>query len=126
LPLSAASRPTPGPGQPDGPTPRTTCGTTLQHFTYAYDSGGNITGITDAAFTGSRTFGYDALSRLTSASGPFGANQAPTSQTYAYDAVGNFTAKAGVVYTYGDPAHPSAVHTARTARRTPTTPTATR
>jgi RHS repeat-associated protein len=84
-------------------------GGTLQSFTYAHDNVGNITQITDAAFTGGRTFEYDALNRLTQASGTFGTNQANVNETYAYDAVGNVTSKAGIAYAYSDPLHPSAV-----------------
>jgi YD repeat-containing protein len=56
----------------------------------------NITAITDSVWTGSRTFTYDALNRLLSASGPFGANQTPVSQGYRYDPSGNLLEKAGV------------------------------
>src|SRR5207249_1246698 len=55
----------------------------------------------------------DALNRLTSASGGFGGGGAHVSQSYHYDAIGNLVEKAGVLYTYGDPLHPSAV-TSRT------------
>jgi RHS repeat-associated protein len=85
-------------------------GGTLQHFTYAHDNAGNITQITDAAgTTGSRSFQYDALNRLTQAEGTFGVSQANVTETYAYDAVGNITSKAGIAYAYSDPLHPSAV-----------------
>jgi hypothetical protein len=58
---------------------------------------------------GSRTFASDALNRLTSASGSFGPNQTQTTETYRYDATGNILEKAGILYAYSDPLHPSAV-----------------
>ncbi|PYN56685.1 MAG: hypothetical protein DMD94_06785 [Candidatus Rokuibacteriota bacterium] len=96
-------------------TGRTTAGAAgpLQSLAYASDAAGNVTQIQDALFTGSRTFTYDALNRLTSASGGFGGGGAHVSQSYHYDAIGNLVEKAGVLYTYGDPLHPSAV-TSRT------------
>ncbi|MBI2528478.1 MAG: hypothetical protein HYV93_21155 [Candidatus Rokubacteria bacterium] len=64
-------------------------------------------------WTGSRTFSYDALNRLISASGPFGAPAGgiptQTSETYLYDAIGNILQKAGIGYTYADPSHRAAV-----------------
>jgi RHS repeat-associated protein len=94
---------------------RSTSGTAgaLQNFTYSYDTAGNITEIDDALYTGSRSFAYDALNRLTSASGTFASGgeglPAPVSETYRYDATGNLLEKAGVVQSYADPVHPSAV-----------------
>jgi RHS repeat-associated protein len=94
---------------------RSTAGTVgaLQHFAYTYDAAGNITEIVDTLYTGSRTFAYDALNRLTSASGPFGSGAggppALVSATYRYDAIGNLLEKAGIVQSYADPLHPSAV-----------------
>ncbi|MBI2533460.1 MAG: RHS repeat protein [Deltaproteobacteria bacterium] len=49
---------------------------TYQNLVYDYDQTGNITATTDNIFTASRTFAYDALNRLTSASGNLGTNQA--------------------------------------------------
>ncbi|MBI3108218.1 MAG: RHS repeat protein [Candidatus Rokubacteria bacterium] len=87
--------------------------TALQNLSYAYDAGGLITGITDSLWTGSRTFAYDPLGRLLSASGPFGPLSgglpAETAQTYSYDATGNILSRAGITYTYADPLHPAAV-----------------
>jgi RHS repeat-associated protein len=80
-----------------------------QNLTYGYDQNGNVTAITDSLFTGSRTFGYDALNRMPSASGTFGTNQANQNCTYAYSSIGNLTNKCGSVLTYGDANHPSAV-----------------
>ncbi len=89
--------------------------TALQNLTYAYDAGGLITSITDSLWTGSRTFGYDPLGRLLSASGPFGpligGLPGQTAQTYSYDATGNILTKAGLTYAYADPLHPAAVTT---------------
>lgn len=52
----------------------------LQNLGYAYDPAGNLTGITGSS---QQTFGYDALDRLTNATGPYG------SLVYTYDADGN-------------------------------------
>jgi RHS repeat-associated protein len=87
-------------GGPTGP---------LQSLAYRYDSVGNIVQITDAIGTASRTFAYDALRRLTAATGSFGPSQASLAESYTYDAIGNLLTKGGVSYTYSDPLHPSAV-----------------
>src|SRR5216684_7737136 len=61
----------------------------VQDLAYGVDSSGNITGITDHLATArSQVFQYDALSRLTYASGLYGA------LAYGYDAVGNRTRRA--------------------------------
>jgi RHS repeat-associated protein len=58
----------------------------VQHLVPAYDLRGNITGLADLAdSTRSQTFAYDALSRLTGATGKYGA------QSFTYDSVGNRT-----------------------------------
>ncbi len=58
-------------------------GSTLD-LTYSRDNDGNVTAITDNLDPNkSKTFGYDDLYRLTSATGPFG------TISYTYDAVGN-------------------------------------
>ncbi|MGW2256173.1 DUF6531 domain-containing protein [Kitasatospora sp. NPDC001660] len=67
--------------------------------TYAYDSAGHITGVTDA--TGSRTLGYDQADRLTSVTAP-GQSQG---FTYTYDTDGNLTGRTfpdntATTYTY--------------------------
>ena len=80
-----------------------------QNLTYGYDNNGNITSITDSLFTGSQTFGYDDLNRLTSASGTFGTNQSPQNCTYGYNAIGDIINKCGTTFTYCDSMHPSAV-----------------
>ena len=62
---------------------------TLASYTYATDTGGNITEIHDATNGAwNRNFGYDDLNRLTSANG--GASPWGTG-TYSYDAMGNLT-----------------------------------
>jgi len=79
----------------------------LQNLAYEYDPAGNVRDIADATpgGTASRHYEYDALNRLKSASGTFDGSP----ELYRYDGVGNFFEKAGVVYTYSDPLHPSAV-----------------
>ncbi len=47
--------------------PTTTTIPNLQDLAYSYDAAGNLTAITDRGWTGSRTFTYDALNRLSSA-----------------------------------------------------------
>jgi RHS repeat-associated protein len=85
----------------------------VQDLAYTHDATGNITAITDAVWTGSRTFTYDARNRLTRAIGSFGppSGGLPTAadETYTFDAIGNITEKAGIVYAYSDLLHPSAV-----------------
>jgi len=63
-------------------------------YTYALDALGNITGSTDNGNTSySRTFVYDDLNRLTTATTPTsGAPHLWGTGTYAYDALGNRTA----------------------------------
>ena len=57
-------------------------------LTYGYDTRGKVTAITDAVdAANSRAYGYDALGRLTSASGPWGAG------SYSYDALSNLRSK---------------------------------
>ena len=84
-------------------------GGSFQNLAYDYDDAGNMSSVTDSLFTASRTFGYDDLNRLTSASGTFGANQAQTSCSYGFDAIGNILNKCGVSYFYSDGTHPSFV-----------------
>ena len=95
-----------GPVQPAG---------LIQSLRYAHDPNGNTTQIIDDAATGGRAFTYDALNRLVSASGTFGATVGGTpsavTHTYRYDAIGNLLERAGQLYTYSDPSHPSAVTT---------------
>jgi RHS repeat-associated protein len=60
---------------------------------YQYDMAGNIVQI-DSNFTGSSTYNYDALNRLT------GINSSALNATYSYDAAGNRTTAGGISYTY--------------------------
>ena len=56
----------------------------IQGLTYGYDAANNVLSIADAVTSGnSQSFGYDALDRLTSATGGYG------SLGYTYDANGN-------------------------------------
>ncbi len=91
---------------------------TFQDLDYFFDSGGNITQITDAV-RGNKTYVYDDHDRLTSAThnGINGFSGYGT-VTYAYDTIGNMTSnsKNGGTYTYfpsgqGNPT-PHAVKTA--------------
>ncbi|MBI4847635.1 MAG: hypothetical protein HY808_03540, partial [Nitrospirae bacterium] len=77
------------------------------NLSYAYDNGGNITGITDYLdSTKNRTYGYDALDRLTSAtSTSYGGTL-----TWQYNTIGNMTYNSRYGnYSYNDPAHKHAV-----------------
>ncbi|GJL61396.1 MAG: hypothetical protein NPIRA04_00500 [Nitrospirales bacterium] len=68
--------------------------TTLQDLGYTFDAGGNVTSLTDIKH-GNQTFNYDALDRLTSASGGY-----PTI-TYTYNQIGNMTSNSQIgTYTY--------------------------
>jgi RHS repeat-associated protein len=82
-----------------------------QNLTYGYDPVGNLLSIADTLFTASRTFSYDALNRLTNASGTFGTNQSQQNCTYVYSPIGNIDNKCGVNFTYATPSglRPSAV-----------------
>ena len=58
------------------------------HFNYVYDDAGRISGIDDLAVAGhDRDLTYDALGRLVTASGPWGAGN------FVYDAIGNIRSK---------------------------------
>jgi len=62
--------------------------TFVQNLSYGYDAADDILSIADAIATGrSQTFTYDALFRLTQATGSYG------TVTYGYDAVGNRTSR---------------------------------
>ena len=57
-------------------------------FSYNYDANGRVTLVTDHAVAGqNRSFGYDALGRLSTASGPWGAG------SYTYDLLNNIRSK---------------------------------
>ena len=63
-------------------------GTNIVRLTYSHDDNGRVLSLTDHVVSGqNRTFGYDGLGRLTSASGPWG------SGSYHYDALGNLRKK---------------------------------
>lgn len=77
---------------------------TMQDFSYTFDAVGNVTAITDRVHTGSQSFTYDGLHRLTRAVGSYGDHR------YAYDPLGNLTEKEGRSLLYGTgPAGPHAV-----------------
>ena len=80
-------------------------------FSYAYDAGGNILSIADAKNSAQvQTFQYDDLDRLTSGGTSLTGEGQFAPQSYAYSpTTGNLSSKAGVGYTYGDPAHAHAV-----------------
>jgi len=78
----------------------------LMSLAYRYDPNGNITGISDLINTNmtdpnsmNQNFTYDALSRLTSATGAYDAS-------YSYDAIGNIVKKVeggtGLLLSYGN------------------------
>lgn len=86
-----------------------TGGGVLLDLTYNPDKTGNILSIADRTPLSSKhpaalneTYTYDAIYRLTGATGPYG------NQGYQYDAVGNILVKEGVSFNYEDPAHPYA------------------
>jgi YD repeat-containing protein len=90
---------------------------THQDLRYSYDENGNITQILDYASADPQTeepltqdFEYDALDRLTYAIGHYGGRGNYPEEYYTYNSVtGNLSSKAGLAYTYGDPAHKHAV-----------------
>ena len=68
----------------------------VQNLSYVWDTAGNLSNRQDLRQSITETFSYDALDRLTLASGPAG-----QSTTIGYDAIGNVTSKTGVgSYTY--------------------------
>jgi RHS repeat-associated protein len=73
---------------------------TLQVLTYAYDAANNTSSIGDAVTSAnSQSFSYDALNRLTSATGAYG------NLGYTYDSVGNRLTQTGSAAAYGYAAH---------------------
>lgn len=71
-------------------TKDTTGAHTIQDWSYAYYDDDTILGITDNLTSGnSQSFGYDAMGRITSATGPYGTIVVGTSPSAAYDADGN-------------------------------------
>jgi RHS repeat-associated protein len=77
-------------------------GGVLQDLRHSYDSGGNVTAISDLAFGRSQSFSYDAKDRITFASGPYG------TEAYEYNAVGTLMRKGSLLMDV-DPAHPQQV-----------------
>lgn len=78
---------------------QTGTGAAIQNLAYQYDAIGNLTSRRDFNQNVTESFAYDALNRLTSATGP-------ASKTYAYDSIGNLTYKSDVgTYTYGPKPH---------------------
>ena len=72
--------------------------TVLQNLGYTFDSGGNVTAITDSRH-GNQTFSYDALDRLTTATN--GATGGYGTVTYSYNQIGNLLNNSQVGrYTY--------------------------
>ena len=68
----------------------------VQNLSYLWDTAGNLSTRQDLLQSLTETFSYDALDRLTLASGP-----AAQSTAIGYDAIGNLTSKTGVgSYTY--------------------------
>jgi RHS repeat-associated protein len=69
---------------------------TLLNHSYGYDFNGNILTISDALDpTHNKSYGYDPLNRLTSATGPWGTGGAQASLSYTYDGVGNRLTEGG-------------------------------
>ena len=69
---------------------------------YDFSPGGKILKIDDRLDPAlNRSFQYDDLGRLESATGPFGPGQASQSLSYGYDAYGNLREKDGVTRSYG-------------------------
>lgn len=82
--------------------------------TYTYDNAGNLTGVADVVDGRmNRGLGYDAIDRLTSASGPWGGG------TISYDGGGNISSQSlgsfGLSYAYDSQNRLSSVSGSRTA-----------
>ncbi len=78
----------------------------VQQNGFSYDTIGNLLSRSDSTQGITETFGYDALNRLTSATG------AGVAKTYAYNAIGNLTSKTGTgtyIYPLAGAARPHAV-----------------
>ena len=71
-----------------------------QDFTYTFTADGNVDLITDP-INGNQDFSYDALDRLTSATGLYGTGGTTTTFTYTYNQIGNMLSNPQVgTYTY--------------------------
>lgn len=78
-------------GQLDAEKATDSCGRTIQHFAYKYDTVGNLAEAIDAACNTARHFDYDELDRLT---GVASSCAAPIS--VSYDSVGRIVSKSDV------------------------------
>ncbi len=75
----------------------------LEQLDYAFDDAGRVREIVDVRQADrSRSFTYDALNRLASATGPFGPSLSPANLEYGYDRYGNLTEKDGIARRYGE------------------------
>ncbi|MBX3329143.1 MAG: hypothetical protein KF722_01985 [Nitrospira sp.] len=73
-----------------------------QDFSYTFTADGNVDLIADP-INGNQDFGYDALDRLTTATGPYGTGGATDTITYGYNQIGNILANSqltGGTFTY--------------------------
>ena len=96
LPLLAGEPPPSAPALREAAT-RVDAGLTWTSGTYRYDGVGNIVAIGTAAAPGThgaRTYGYDAMGRLTRAQHGSAAGLPPVTDEYQYDPYGNRTAYA--------------------------------
>ncbi len=78
-------------------------GETQQNLLYEFDPAGNIQSITDVAHGASQYFEYDAIDRLTRATGPHG------DERYQYDAIGNLLRKGDLTFSV-DPLSPQRLY----------------
>ncbi|MFA6217601.1 MAG: RHS repeat-associated core domain-containing protein [Candidatus Omnitrophota bacterium] len=86
---------------------------TLQDLNYLFDKNGNVTTLTDNLKSNIRTYTYDDLDRLTSASNVPATGGGYTTYNYQYDSIGNMTYKSDLgVMTYGASAGPHALTSA--------------
>src|SRR5712692_9314011 len=77
--------------------------TVVQNLSYSFDALGNLLNRHDTNQNTTESFTYDALNRLTAATGL-------SSKTYGYDSLGNLTSKSDVgTYTYGTTTLPHAL-----------------
>jgi RHS repeat-associated protein len=75
---------------------------TLQDLNYLFDKNGNVTTLTDNLKSNIRTYTYDDLDRLTTASNVPATGGGYTTYNYQYDSIGNMIYKSDLgVMTYG-------------------------